>query len=143
MKQRAHLTGSLHRRFRPPIKDARTCLGHLLSAPQSQTRLEAMHKFSLAVSLLLAQGVFCALQNVSIDDTGGDPVTHQQIHYSPGWTSGPSCQVCSAKVTPPKDAFGGTWHDATYEVGGSLISASALFNGKIDVLHPLPTHRKL
>jgi len=88
-----------------------------------------MRKHTLAVGLLLVQSVLCAMKNVSIDDTKGDPVTGQQILYSPAWTFGPGCQACTAKVTPAQNAFDGTWHDSTHEVGGPIISASAKFNG--------------
>ncbi|KLO18722.1 hypothetical protein SCHPADRAFT_993380 [Schizopora paradoxa] len=90
---------------------------------------QIMHR--LAVALLLFKGVLCTLRNVSIDDTMGDPVTRRNIIYNPpgDWAHGQSCRSCSAQATQPEDAFDGTWHNSTYQVGGSLVSASAQFNG--------------
>jgi len=130
-KKKASLIRTLHR-----------CLGphHLKIFKGPQLRrvvhclyvpFSAMRKRLFAVGLLIAQRTLGATRNITIDDTRGDLVTGQQILCSPveAWSFGPTCQACTAKVTPTQNASDGTWHDATHQVGGPIISASAEFNG--------------
>ena len=55
-------------------------------------------------------------QNITIDDTFGDPTNNNQFSYSPAaaWQQGNGCSDCTAQpnVTQTKD---GTWHDSTYD----------------------------
>jgi len=80
--------------------------------------------------LLCCKCVQCALQNISIDDTNGDPMTKLHIQYNPPsfWSFGPSCQDCEAHLNS-SEVFNQTWHDTTFLPNGPLLSASATFTG--------------
>ncbi len=86
-----------------------------------------------AISFLLAScigRILCALQNISIDDQNGDPVTGQEIQYSKNWSFGPTCTKCEAKVNPPNEPFDQSWHDSTFLTNGPLLTASVTFTGR-------------
>ena len=78
-------------------------------------------------------------QNVTIDDTFGDPITDNHFVYSPSfllqtWEEN-GCSGCGASPDSSL-AFNGSWHDATFmplqilgvEVS-PIFSASVKFNG--------------
>lgn len=83
--------------------------------------------------------------NITIDDEYGDPLTGQQISYSPAdaWQQGNDCTACTAKPTPASDAWNGTWHDASFNPSGTgtngapgqIITASVQFEGELDHLY--------
>ena len=76
-------------------------------------------------------------QNVTIDDTLGDPTNGNHFIYSPDsdWQQGNGCSSCEAKLDPTQ-VSNGTWHDTTWlvPIAGSgdsspIHSASVQFNG--------------
>ncbi|KAJ3542872.1 hypothetical protein NM688_g5928 [Phlebia brevispora] len=81
--------------------------------------------FVLPLLQLFLSSVFveAALQNVTVDDTNGDPLTGASINYTPAsdWNVGNGCKTCAAApdASSAKDA---TWHDATYDPN-STVSA--------------------
>lgn len=108
-------------------------LSHLNS--KSQTSSFKVNPFVMLFGafvflLLCCKCVQCALQNISIDDTNGDPMTKLHIQYNPPsfWSFGPSCQDCEAHLNS-SDVFNQTWHDTTFLPNGPLLSASATFTG--------------
>lgn len=76
---------------------------------------------------LFAQQCF-ALSNVTVDDSGTDPITGAAIQYTSGWNIGPECRGCQAQPDRAR-AYNGTWHDATYDkaVPGNSIPHNATF----------------
>ncbi|KLO18720.1 hypothetical protein SCHPADRAFT_935980 [Schizopora paradoxa] len=87
--------------------------------------------FVVFVLLTLCCGwVQCRLQNISIDDTNGDPTTSQFVQYNPtsSWSLGTSCNSCEAQFNS-SEAYEQTWHDTTFLPGGPMMSASVNFTG--------------
>lgn len=54
-----------------------------------------------------------ALYNVTVDDSGFDPLTGAAIHYGVDWDYGPTCTKCLAQPEAG-EAYNDTWHDASY-----------------------------
>ena len=77
------------------------------------------------------------VQNVTIDDTLGDPTNNNHFIYSPDstWAQGNDCSGCKAKLDPSL-VSNGTWHDTTWSPPSSspLHSASVQFNGVYGLL---------
>lgn len=104
--------------------------------------IEIMRRPIAFVSIILASSS-AGLVNVTIDDAFGDPMTGQQILYSPenAWQRGDGCEPCTAKPTPANAAWRGTWHDATFNPNdtstnsalGQIIVASATFTGMLSI----------
>ncbi|KAH9922999.1 hypothetical protein B0H21DRAFT_701362 [Amylocystis lapponica] len=73
-----------------------------------------------------------SLQNVTVDDTYGDPLTGEMFVYAPTaeWSIGQDCSSCTAHVDA-NDAYNGTWHDnSAFEATNNHPSnASISFNG--------------
>ncbi|EJF67361.1 hypothetical protein DICSQDRAFT_165186 [Dichomitus squalens LYAD-421 SS1] len=78
-----------------------------------------------------------ALQNVTIDDTIGDPITGLIPAYAPSnkWALGQQCSTCNIHSGTTNgtidlgQVFNGTWHDSTYSVGDPDHTVSVSFNG--------------
>ncbi|KAF8061019.1 hypothetical protein FPV67DRAFT_1512485 [Lyophyllum atratum] len=96
-------------------------------------RMVLLRWFACALVALQSQA---ALQNITIDDTFGDPLSGQKIVYQPAgaWNT-IDCVPCTARPDTAL-AFNGTWHDGTfYPAPGSNdfpntpLSASVTFNG--------------
>ncbi|KAH9914654.1 uncharacterized protein BXZ73DRAFT_54830, partial [Epithele typhae] len=86
-------------------------------------------------SLLHFSLVASSPQNRTIDDELGDSVTGLKPTYLPegGWNQGASCSGChfpKDKVFASSQVFDGTWHDATYRVGGEDMVITANFVGR-------------
>lgn len=66
----------------------------------------------IALFPLLSQ---TALVNVTVDDSGSDPITGYTISYTPvgGWKTGKACGDCTAQPSPSL-FYRGTWHDSTF-----------------------------
>ncbi|EJD06284.1 uncharacterized protein FOMMEDRAFT_166512 [Fomitiporia mediterranea MF3/22] len=111
-------------------------LHHLLT-PLSDVHKD-MSLLLILIASLLSTGL-TKLVNVTIDDTYGDPITGNQIVYSPSsaWQQGNGCGPCTAKPSPSSNAWMGTWHDATFNPNdtsvnnaiGQIINASVEFFG--------------
>lgn len=75
---------------------------------------------------------FAALQNITIDDTYGDPVTGAQFSYSPAnqWSAQPGCSDCEAQPNA-NDAYNHTWHDTSFlpTESPAPLNASITFTG--------------
>ena len=74
--------------------------------------------------------------NVTVDDSGADPITGNTILYVPSdrWNAvRGSCATCTAKPDPSQ-VHNATWHDATYN--GTVLSQDEIetatfhFNGQ-------------
>ncbi|EMD41686.1 hypothetical protein CERSUDRAFT_102093 [Gelatoporia subvermispora B] len=87
---------------------------------------------SLLLSLLFTVFV-SADQNVTVDDTFGDPITGEQFVYSPTtgsdsiWNVGQTCTGCLAQPDPSQ-TYNNSWHDGTTGVM-TPMSASLSFEG--------------
>ncbi|TFK34068.1 hypothetical protein BDQ12DRAFT_700569 [Crucibulum laeve] len=85
--------------------------------------------FYLFISFFLqAQAI---LVNVTVDDSGINPLTGQPIIYNPpgAWNLGANCTMCTAKIDA-RDVHNGTWHDvSTFNSMLQLQTASLVFNG--------------
>ena len=73
------------------------------------------------------------LVNVTVDDSGADPLTGATFAYAHNWSQGGHCSQCSVKLDSSQ-VHSGTWHDATYnwaQFGDESITqtASLSFNG--------------
>ncbi|OCH86691.1 hypothetical protein OBBRIDRAFT_737547 [Obba rivulosa] len=87
--------------------------------------------FSL-LSLSFVIPVSAVLQNVTIDDTNGDPFTGQQFVYLPEdkWAAGQDCPTCAAQPDPSR-VMDQSWHDSSHWANDSntIPSASVIFQG--------------
>ena len=76
-------------------------------------------------------------QNVTVDDTLGDPTNNNHFIYSPdsSWSQGNGCSRCAA-VLNTSLVSNGTWHDTTWSPPSSspVHSASVQFNGTYSLL---------
>ena len=80
-------------------------------------------------------------QNITVDDTLGDPMNNNHFIYSPDslWKPGNGCPSCTVRPDPSL-ASNETWHDTTFFPPSSgedpplIHSASIQFNG-IEQLH--------
>ncbi|CCM01297.1 uncharacterized protein FIBRA_03346 [Fibroporia radiculosa] len=100
----------------------------------------------LTISLVLSScSTFVSgkLQNITVDDTLGDPVLGLQITYSPSdlWSYGPNCTDCAAHPEAEL-AYDGTWHDTTYNssLSESPFNASLIFNGSAIYVYCIVFH---
>ena len=68
------------------------------------------------------------LVNVTIDDSGKDPVTGALIQYLPNSTfwhgSAETCNTCAAHPDPAQ-GFDGTWHDSAFHPASSNTVTAA------------------
>ena len=71
---------------------------------------------TLALARMFIGLVLGAPTNVTVDDYGADPTSKYGISYQPGdrWNIGQTCTGCEAQPDPSQ-AYGGTWHDATFD----------------------------
>ena len=72
--------------------------------------------WNLAFQLLLLAPLVCGLVNVTVDDTGVDPLSGHSIEFLPSgyWNAAiGGCPQCSSKPDPTQ-THNLTWHDATY-----------------------------
>ncbi|KAI0789544.1 hypothetical protein C8Q75DRAFT_718548 [Abortiporus biennis] len=72
-----------------------------------------------------------ALVNITIDDSGTDPITGTSIVYSPpdSWSPGQTCTDCQAHPDPSL-ALDHTWHDVLYIPANNVnLTASLQFEG--------------
>jgi hypothetical protein len=68
-------------------------------------------------------------RNITIDDEGGDEVTHAPVQYSKvGWTQGASCATCWSRPDASQ-AYDHTWHDSTANIT-TPNSVALNFTGK-------------
>ena len=92
---------------------------------------------SLVCLLLCVLPVAFAVQNVTIDDTSGDPTTGLVPAYAPSnkWALGQDCSTCNVHsgttdgTIDVTQAFDGTWHDSTYAVGDPDHTVTVSFHG--------------
>ena len=100
-----------------------------LGLPPSAARL----CFVLSSFLYFARAA-AKLVNVTIDDSGKDPVTGTLIQYLPNSTfwhgSAETCKTCAAHPDPAQ-AFDGTWHDSAFHPASSntVTAAYVSFTG--------------
>ncbi|OCH96619.1 hypothetical protein OBBRIDRAFT_718250 [Obba rivulosa] len=87
----------------------------------------------LLLSLLFITAI-SADQNVTVDDTFGDPITGEQFVYKPAsggsipaWNVGQDCPGCFAQPDPDQ-TYLHTWHDGTTGIM-TPMSASINFEG--------------
>ncbi|CAL1696646.1 unnamed protein product [Somion occarium] len=81
--------------------------------------------------LLCAHPVAAILVNVTVDDSGPDPITGTQIVYAPPntWSIGSNCSGCVAHPDP-NAVFDRTWHEGTFSPGASnILTATFTFQG--------------
>lgn len=97
----------------------------------------ALVVFALALSFIISRSfpfAFATLQNVTIDDTYGDPVTGAKFTYSPvnHWSAQPGCSGCEATANAT-DAYNHTWHDTSFfpTKSPAPLNASVKFTGNI------------
>lgn len=91
----------------------------------------------LLILLLQLQKVFTAslsLTNITIDDQFADPAvtTNSKLIYSPAsmWKQGSSCgSSCFAQVDSSQ-AYMGSWHDATTDIGMPPCTVTVQFGGE-------------
>lgn len=83
--------------------------------------MRLQRKLHFILCLTLPFHAHAALINVTVDDSGSDPLTGRTISYSPvgGWQTGDHCIKCLAHPDPGQ-VHGGTWHGST--VGFRKIS---------------------
>ncbi|KAF9445377.1 hypothetical protein P691DRAFT_805740 [Macrolepiota fuliginosa MF-IS2] len=80
---------------------------------------------------ILFSPVNLALVNVTVDDSGQDPVTNRTIIYGPGWSGGQNCDTCSVTSIgglDPGETYQRSWHDSSY-LGDSPHFATFVFYG--------------
>lgn len=96
--------------------------------------------YTLSSLLLLCSHslVSATLVNITVDDSGLDPVTGSRIAFAPSdaWSFGQDCTACTARPDP-NQAFMHTWHDGTFNpIAGStndpntVLTATFQFQGK-------------
>ncbi|TFK34067.1 hypothetical protein BDQ12DRAFT_764476 [Crucibulum laeve] len=83
------------------------------------------------------------LVNVTVDDSGINPLTGQPIIYNPPgvWNLGANCTACTAKIDN-RDMQNGTWHDSTFDpplpmssqTESQLPTASLVFNDALKLI---------
>jgi hypothetical protein len=80
---------------------------------------------------LSARWVSATQVNVTVDDTDGDDVTGVLPVYQPSdkWAQGP-CGGCGVQLVDPKQAFKGTWHDATSTKPEDVRNITVQFTGE-------------
>ena len=100
-----------------------------LGLPPSAARFCFVLSFFLRFPCIAAK-----LFNITIDDSGKDPVTGALIQYLPNSTfwhpSAEACSVCTAHPDPTQ-ASDGTWHDSSYNpvMGNTVTYAYVPFTG--------------
>ncbi|KAJ7589120.1 hypothetical protein C8J56DRAFT_784257 [Mycena floridula] len=64
------------------------------------------------------------MEDITVDDSLGDPITSAQITYEPSdaWNYGPSCTRCSTKPDNLSDIRNGTWHDVLSPIGQNVTA---------------------
>ncbi|ETW87655.1 hypothetical protein HETIRDRAFT_438056, partial [Heterobasidion irregulare TC 32-1] len=97
--------------------------------PPSAARFCFVLSFFLRFSCIAAK-----LFNITIDDSGKDPVTGALIQYLPNLTfwhpSEQPCSGCTAHPDPTQ-AFDGTWHDSSFDpaIGNTVTYVYVPFTG--------------
>ncbi|KAH8086598.1 hypothetical protein BXZ70DRAFT_899946 [Cristinia sonorae] len=74
--------------------------------------------------------IAATLVNITVDDSGPDPITGARIAYSPSdaWSFGQDCTACTARPDPAQ-AFMRTWHDGTFNaVPGTTNDPNVVLN---------------
>ncbi|KAF9441714.1 hypothetical protein P691DRAFT_852177 [Macrolepiota fuliginosa MF-IS2] len=64
-----------------------------------------------------------ALVNVTVDDSGQDPVTNRTIAYGPGWHAGQDCDICFITTISgfdPGQTYQRSWHDGSFAQTNAL-----------------------
>ncbi|KAF9445378.1 hypothetical protein P691DRAFT_805741 [Macrolepiota fuliginosa MF-IS2] len=82
--------------------------------------------------LALFSPVRLALVNVTVDDSGQDPITNRSIIYGLGYNAGQDCGDCLVTTMgglDPGKTYMRSWHDSTYKGGPLPCMASFTFTG--------------
>ena len=67
--------------------------------------------------------------NVTVDDSGLDPLTNTSILYTGPWSRGQDCPFCFSQPQDKAEIYDASWHDTTYNGGGQSGFANFSFTG--------------
>ena len=107
-----------------------------------QLFLPILYTLSWLLLLCSYPSVVATLVNITVDDSGPDPMTGARIMYAPSdaWAFGQDCTECTARPDPVQ-AFMQSWHDGTFNpVPGSnndpntVLTATFQFSGEPSLL---------
>ena len=84
-----------------------------------------MLRHSFLAWLAVASCAHAAVRNVTVDDSGKDELTGNEITYYPtgAWNDASDCDGCTAHPAET-NLVGGTWHDSTV-CGPALVRSAA------------------
>ena len=84
-----------------------------------------MLRHSFLAWLAVAFCAHAAVRNVTVDDSGKDELTGNEITYYPtgAWNDASDCDGCTAHPAET-NLVGGTWHDSTV-CGPALVRSAA------------------
>ncbi|KAF9443644.1 hypothetical protein P691DRAFT_787823 [Macrolepiota fuliginosa MF-IS2] len=103
-------------------------------------RLGPGHTHFLYIYLfnILFSPVKPALVNVTVDDSGQDPVTNRTITYGPGWHPGQNCSNCSITTFgsfDPGKTYQRSWYEASYlQIGLPQFATFTFYAGDIKMM---------